>query len=886
MPNQQNNNELPKAEKEDGPLINSFSHFGKVFAIMSITPSKDPNKHDSKVPLDPRTGAIMQWKKNPQYMNIFDAVTYKYDLRRKFPNHKFAIGLYLGKCDALMLDLDDIPQDIADKDKPDSKLDKLRQLTQNTYAEISQSGTGVHFIMRGKKIRKTIRNTEYEFYEDDRWATLTGNTIWGTSEVKALDADQMKDLENYIWGPEQPKRVSLPNPFADDYKEQLKEYAASGVNLGHIVNPFMDNTPQVTIQKKQSPTIVGNKFTPDQLIEKIKQSKSKDKFELLFNGGAIAGNQSQDDYSLALQLIWWTNHDLKKADAMFRKSKRMRDKWDTPHNQMGETYGQITLNKADKAVEGGYNPAKLNYPSMKACLDAMENFSKAWHAKNTTEKDGKTVPKQMSLREILTTLERMEKWAIPYSQEDPLTIESTPIHYYDWDQNLYKVSTQMIEKMIMAIEPTLIDYHKRRNIVKSLIADRGAEPKQITKIKYPNLVAVGNGVYDKNSNVLRPYNPDTDVFTQKSATPFHEVEEPVFADGWHPMQLFDDIAGNDPEKKKLVWEIVYAAITGNCQLNQIMFLVDDDIGSTGKSTYQELIGNVVGKDNYAVINLDEYGKPNAMVRAVGKQLIIGDEYNVDRHYRIQNSAPFKRLATNGPMNVKRLYEDENAVTLNCLVIQSANGMPRFVDQGAAIYDRIAALVFTKKHSRRVKANAMVKNVYIKDEKVLEWVLYYALTHVKMGISFTQPQESIDFINQERLDRDSFNNFKESVLGELQSTRVPTRFLYNLYFNSSLADGFSKDDILSTQQFNKHMDSDTKWRRLVKNADLTTVNKNGEKVVCFNKDDQQLFNQYYESAGPQKKSFSFPDIPGVNPYEKYRGGIFFTGLNEVPKQDNK
>lgn len=860
---------MKKVTKEEQNLIDSFGQFGSAFAVMAITPDPNPGKHDKKVPLDPKNGHIMKWKKSPVYLDIQMAVEYKHDLEQKYPNGKFAIGLYLGKCDALMLDLDDITKDIADKDKPGSKLDKLRKLTLNTYTEISQSCTGVHYIMMGKKIRNIIRNNEYEFYEKGRWATLTGNTIWGTSEIKKLNADQMKDLETYIWGPEVINDPTHPNPFADGYK-----------------NAFLDATPQV--QNNHLNQIVnnkGNKLTPDQILEKIKNSKSGQKFMTLFNGGAISGNTSQDDFTMVLQLVWWTNHDLTKADLLFRKSQRMRAKWDTPRGADGSTYGQLTLDKADKTVNGGYTgPSRLRYKSMDDFFNSMDEFSKKWHEENTTDKDGKKVPKQMSLRTILTTLEKMEKWAIPYSKKDTLTIESTPLHYYDWDENLYKISTLMIEKMIMTLEPTLIDANKRKNIVKALIAERGAaEPKQITKIKHPNLVAVGNGVYDTNSNVLRPYNPDTDVFTQKAATPYHVVKEPVFADGWHPMQLFDDIAGNDPEKKKLVWEIVNAAITGNCQLNQIMFLVDDDIGSTGKSTYQELIGNVVGSDNYAVINLDEYGKPNSMIRAVGKQLIIGDEYNVDRHYRIQNSAPFKRIATNGPVNVKKLYSDENAVTLNCLVIQSANGMPRFVDQGAAIYDRIAALVFTKKHSRRVKANAMVKNVYIKDEKVLEWVLYYALTHVKVGISFTQPQESIDFINQERLDRDSFNNFKESVLSELQSTRIPNRFLYNLYFNSSLADGFSKDDILSTQQFNKRMNRETDWQRLAKNADLTTVNKNGEKVVCFKQVDEQLYLQYRESAGPQSKSFTFP---GVDTYEKYRGGIYYTSLDAIPEQDNK
>ena len=66
--------------------------------------------------------------------------------------------------------------------------------------------------------------------------------------------------------------------------------------------------------------------------------------------------ESEADLALASHLAWWCNYDLNRADALFRQSNRMREKWDADRG--GQSYGQLTLTKAaeGKGPGDGYSP--------------------------------------------------------------------------------------------------------------------------------------------------------------------------------------------------------------------------------------------------------------------------------------------------------------------------------------------------------------------------------------------------------------------------------------------------------------------------------------------------------------------------------------------------
>ena len=336
---------------EEYQKLQSFKALGKQFAIMIV--KKGKNGHDQKYPLDPRSGELMKWKKDPYFLTLDQAFINLKNVRKSNPSKHFEIGALLTK-DLIMLDIDNIYNEIAKKDEKDSLLNKLHQLTRGTYCEVSQSGKGVHFFFTGTKTRKEIRNDKYELYDSNRWATLTGNTLWATSDIKHLSEQEMAKLEQFLWGdpkPEKPKSANTEPSNAEFTDADIKK-----------------------------------------LLNKAINAKNGDKFSALYNNEAISDDVSADDMSFALMLAFWTQKNAKEMDAIFRQSKRMRPKWDEIHSVDGQTYGEMTIENAIANTDEVYHENKTNtkrsFKSMKELMEALKQASKDW-CKAHPDEDGK-----------------------------------------------------------------------------------------------------------------------------------------------------------------------------------------------------------------------------------------------------------------------------------------------------------------------------------------------------------------------------------------------------------------------------------------------------------------------------------------------------------------
>lgn len=190
-----------------------------------------------------------------------------------------------------------------------------------TYCEISPSGKGMHFYFKGDLPDKSFKNskTGVEMYSKNRYFTVTGNSV-NPEFNKVIDGTE------------------IIKPLYEKHKTH-KEVSSNN---------------SLIIQDK------GNDIEIDDLIHKIMNSKGKEKFYSLFYEGdtnEYGNDDSSADQALANILMWWTNHDLEKANLMFKQSALYRDKWDSRRGN--STYGMNTLLEASRIVTGGYNGLQL-----------------------------------------------------------------------------------------------------------------------------------------------------------------------------------------------------------------------------------------------------------------------------------------------------------------------------------------------------------------------------------------------------------------------------------------------------------------------------------------------------------------------------------------------
>lgn len=219
------------------------------------------------------------------------------------------------------VDLDNIESDIIRYQNNDYENNIVADFidTLTSYAEISPSGKGVHIICKGQLPAGGRRKGDIEMYDSGRFFTMTGNQIGDYDTI-----------------------------FDDDMGK---------INYLHHKYIGEQNIPIADLSLLQTD---GNNLTIDEIIEEALNSKNKDRFRLLLEGGweQVYPSQSEADMAFANDLAYWTAKDFEKMDSIFRRSSLYREKWDKKHGNF--TYGYQTLTKAIQDCKDVFQPFSLN----------------------------------------------------------------------------------------------------------------------------------------------------------------------------------------------------------------------------------------------------------------------------------------------------------------------------------------------------------------------------------------------------------------------------------------------------------------------------------------------------------------------------------------------
>lgn len=219
--------------------------------------------------------------------------------------------------------------------------------TIDSYAEISQSGSGVHIICRGSMPGQKHRKGAFEMYANGRFFALTGNVIKGHEDI--ADAQQ---------------------------------------GLQVVYDTFIDTQPQLKDTAKDCPAgkqaaitaigVAGSRFTCDALTEEeiiniISNGlcKGGSRLQKLWAGDwSDYRSQSEADAALCAALAFYCRRDAAMIDGIFRKSKLYREKWNESRN--GSNYGYITVDAACRSCQKMYGEA-IPYPVLDADGDPLKS---------------------------------------------------------------------------------------------------------------------------------------------------------------------------------------------------------------------------------------------------------------------------------------------------------------------------------------------------------------------------------------------------------------------------------------------------------------------------------------------------------------------------------
>ena len=207
------------------------------------------------------------------------------------PDRYQGLGIAVSKADRLVfIDIDHCVDPYRNLD--DRAVDILEAFRGDdgrigTFAEFSQSGTGLHIFAFGE-IPRSFKNSQknVEMYSGGRFAAMTGHPL--------IERDP-EECEHALW------------------------YVFEHYKTAPLL-PAPDTLPAAPVTHRE-----------DDWIIRHASARDRSKFSSLFGGDWSGfGSRSEADMALCCLLAFWTDKDPAAMDRIFRRSGLYRAKWERP----------------------------------------------------------------------------------------------------------------------------------------------------------------------------------------------------------------------------------------------------------------------------------------------------------------------------------------------------------------------------------------------------------------------------------------------------------------------------------------------------------------------------------------------------------------------------
>lgn len=277
------------------------------------------------------------------------------------------------------------------------------------------------------------------------------------------------------------------------------------------------------------------------------------------------------------------------------------------------------------------------------------------------------------------------------------------------------------------------------------------------------------------------YNIDTDDFMDfnKSIIITNKINYNYVPDAYSEIadKTLDKLSCYDPQIRSLLEEVIGYTFFRRNELRKAFILVGDK--SNGKSTYLNMICQLLGSDNTTALDLKELGDRFKTAELFGKLANIGDDIGDEF---IPNPAIFKKVVSGDRVNAERKGQDPFDFSPYAKQLFSANSIPRIKDKSGAVLDRLVIVPFEATFSKDDPDFDPYIKYKLRDDSVMEYLIQIGLKGLKRVLehqAFTICRKV-----EEQMEEYAENNnptlmfFKESTDSEIFDK--PTKFVYQAY----------------------------------------------------------------------------------------------------------
>lgn len=702
----------------------------------------EARKKNTKIPINPYDGSAGK-SNDPNTWSDFDtAMRALNEVERADGLAFYFANGYVG------LDIDHIDSNLEDwragDNDPNNLVNKFQDLTDNTYMEVSQSGTGIHAIFKGKIPGKRRRKGNYEMYQTGRFFALTGNNIIPDPTIKSMSDDEMKALYEFLFG-----------------KDNVVQLHSESDNITPV-----DLSVVEIIKRAENSAKTGTRFT------------------MFMKGGweQFYSSHSEADMAFANDLAFWTGRDFHKMDTIFRNSSLMREKFDEKHGAV--TYGTSLLNKAINETQNIYNPESDSQDSESSYTFSFNEDKTKKIMPRSWDDQGRGLRMRDQFATVLKFNAVDKKWFFfngSYWQEDI-------------GNQRVELAAERVANSIKKEKPELsfstkTDEDKAMNEWYRFQKDSRSHMAKMHMIdEFKKYVIVKHGEFDKEDMLLNTESGyvdlsngelhDHDIDKKFSHQTLAEYSDNVDAPLWD--KFLNQIFNSDEELIHYVQKAIGYSFTGSVD-EQCLFILNGR-GRNGKSVFSNVVSDVAG--NYAkqmnvqtiVAKKNQSGSANSdIARLEGARIVTSSELNEGDRF---DESLVKQLTGGDKILARFLYGSEFEYKPKFKIWMATNHLPIIRGTDDGIWRRIKIIPFNIQIPKEKVDKKLEYKLKAEYTGILNWIVQGAIMWQQEGLE--DPEAVRQVIETYRAEMDPLDAFLEECCTTGQNYSIKARDMYDAY----------------------------------------------------------------------------------------------------------
>ena len=384
------------------------------------------------------------------------------------------------------------------------------------------------------------------------------------------------------------------------------------------------------------------------------------------------------------------------------------------------------------------------------------------------------------------------------------------LHVYK--DGIYSAGYRNIEFMMLKAYPQMKDAQRKEVLkyIEVMCTDN-------SNVADANLIAFRNGIYDITTDRLTGFSPDVVITNQIPWNYNPTAHSEIAANTLRKMACHDD------EIFRLLAECIGYCFYRRNELSVSMFLTGEK--ANGKSTFLQMVQDVLGVHNTSNLGLDELDERFAPVTMFGKLANIGDDIS-DDFLRGKAIAHFKKIVSGNMMKAENKGVDMFFFKPFVKLIFSANQIPRMKDRTGAVLRRMVIIPFNATFTKNDPDYDPYIAWKLKEEAVMEYLCKIGVEGLKRILenhSFTQSKK----VDAEIKEYTEYNNPILLFLSETERDEIinqETRLVHSQYEIFCNDNGFQSMGLATfSKEINRQLDCQTVAKRI-----------NGKRVRIFAK----------------------------------------------------